>query len=187
MVLDARAMKDINGDEYDDVPGRRVAHERIVDIIIGPGLYKRGNTNGQGFDTETCMERSEVKCRESWSEGRPDVKLASPLLNTEVPESGFFSEPQPMEHVEVGFGRLGEPLQHLQPFQPLQHLQPLQWIQPPPSPERLERRRPPERSDDHRSDRSDGHRSERPDRNRAERSDGRRRVLSSDSFTGQHR
>ncbi|SLM35202.1 hypothetical protein LPUS_04304 [Lasallia pustulata] len=76
MVLDARAMRDINGDEYDDVPGRRDTLGRIVDLVIGPGLYKRGNTNGQGFDTETCMERSEVKCRESWSEGHRDVKLA---------------------------------------------------------------------------------------------------------------
>lgn len=170
MVLDARAMRDINGDEYDDVPGRRDTLGRIVDLVIGPGLYKRGNTNGQGFDTETCMERSEVKCRESWSEGHRDVKLASPLPITEIPESGLFSEPQPMERMELGLSRVGEPLQYLQSFQPLQHLQ------PPPSPERLERRRPSERSDDHRSDRSDGHRSERPDRNRPERSDGRRRV-----------
>ena len=150
MMLDARAMRDINGDEYDDVAGRgRAIVRRVVEIIISPGLFKRGNTDGQGFDTETCMERSEVKCRESWSEGRSDVKFESPLSVIEVSESELFSEPQSLERLEIGFTRVSEPLQPLQP------------------PERLEHRRLSERYDRHRSVRSDG--------DRSEGSDGRRR------------
>ena len=177
MLFDAAAMRDIDIDEDDDITGSR-SRGRIVELVVSPGLYKRGNTNGQGFDTETCMERSEVKCRESWSEGRSDVKLESPLSVIEVSGTGLFSEPQPLERLEAGFGRTGEPL-HLQHFQPTHPPPPIQPLHPPlPSlplrpperserPERLEReqlelerlnrRRLSERSERHRSsERSDG-------------------------------
>lgn len=35
---------------------------KTVEIIISPGLFKRGNSNGDLFDVESCVKRVEVAC-----------------------------------------------------------------------------------------------------------------------------
>ena len=61
MIFDATAMRDINADDDDmeDSGGRRA----VVELIISPGIFKRRNAKGEYFDIESCLERSEVKCR----------------------------------------------------------------------------------------------------------------------------
>ena len=56
-------MNDMHGgaDSDDDMPQHK--YRKLVEIVVTPGLFKRGNTDGERFDIESCVERSEVKCR----------------------------------------------------------------------------------------------------------------------------
>ena len=62
--FDEVAMDDKHGDEDSDGRSIPTSSRKIVEIIISPSLWKRGNTDGERYDVEFCVERSEVKCRE---------------------------------------------------------------------------------------------------------------------------
>ncbi|KAL8639629.1 MAG: hypothetical protein Q9228_003353 [Teloschistes exilis] len=47
----------------DDDEAENQQFRKIVEVLVTPALFKRGNTDGERFDTETCLERAEVKCR----------------------------------------------------------------------------------------------------------------------------
>ena len=55
-------MDDKHGDDDsdDDVSSHR--YRKIVEIVVSPGLFKRGDTDGERFDFEACVERAEVRC-----------------------------------------------------------------------------------------------------------------------------
>lgn len=56
-------MNDKHGDEDSDGENVQTSHRKIVEIVVSPGLFKRGNTDGERFDIESCVEPSEVKCK----------------------------------------------------------------------------------------------------------------------------
>ena len=57
------SMDDKYGEEDSDEEGANAPYSKIVEIFVTPGLYKSGNSDGERFDIETCIGRSEVKCR----------------------------------------------------------------------------------------------------------------------------
>lgn len=57
------SMDDKYGEEDSDEEGANAPYRKIVEIFVTPGLFKSGNSDGERFDIETCIERSEVKCR----------------------------------------------------------------------------------------------------------------------------
>ena len=70
VLFDEATMDDKHGDEDSDEEDGQ--SEKIVEIFITPCLFKSDNTDGERFDVETCIERSEVKCRTpSIEPGRP--------------------------------------------------------------------------------------------------------------------
>ena len=60
---DKATMDDIHGDEDGDEEDAHIQERKIVEIFITPGLFKSGNSDGELFDVEMCVERSEVRCR----------------------------------------------------------------------------------------------------------------------------
>ena len=77
IFFDSETMVDKHMDEdsEEDSPTR---YRKIVEVIVTPSLFKRGDTDGERFEVESCVEKTEVKCREAsvasglqrW-EGRP--------------------------------------------------------------------------------------------------------------------
>ena len=63
VFFDETTMDDTHGDDDSDGGGAQPQYSKIVEIFITPGLFKSGNSDGEQFDIETCVERSEVKCR----------------------------------------------------------------------------------------------------------------------------
>lgn len=63
VFLDKATMDDKHGDEDSDEEAAHAQYSKTVEIFITPGLFKSGNSDGEQFDIETCIERSEVKCR----------------------------------------------------------------------------------------------------------------------------
>lgn len=63
VFFDGDSMHDIHGDEDSDGEDVRTHYRKIVEIVVSPGLFKRGNTDGERFDVESCIEPSEVKCK----------------------------------------------------------------------------------------------------------------------------
>lgn len=63
VLFDEATMEDNDGDEGSDEEGARVQDGKTVEVFVTPGLFKSGNSDGERFDIETCVERSEVKCR----------------------------------------------------------------------------------------------------------------------------
>lgn len=53
--------EDIMDDDSDD-DARKPRDRKIVEIVISPGLFKRGNTDGERFEVESCVEKAKVKC-----------------------------------------------------------------------------------------------------------------------------
>jgi len=56
-AFDTKTMED--SDEDEDEGG--VPSDRHVALFISPGLYKRGNADGEHYDIESCLVRSRVK------------------------------------------------------------------------------------------------------------------------------
>ena len=64
VFFDKATMDDTHGDEdYDEEGGAYTQARKVVEIFITPGLFKSGDPDGELFEIETCIERSEVKCR----------------------------------------------------------------------------------------------------------------------------
>ena len=57
------SMDDKYGEGDSDEEGANEPFSKIVEVFVTPGLFKSGNSDGERFDIETCVERSEVKCR----------------------------------------------------------------------------------------------------------------------------
>ena len=64
VFFDESTMVDNIGNDSSDEEGSQRQYRKIVEVVVTPGLFKRGNTDGELFDVETCIQRSEVKCRE---------------------------------------------------------------------------------------------------------------------------
>ena len=76
IFFDVATMNDKHGDDNSDEEGAPAQYRKVVDIFITPGLFKSGNSDGEQFDIETCVERSEVKCRTpSVGAGRPGMSM----------------------------------------------------------------------------------------------------------------
>ena len=54
-----------DGDSDGESDGRTIptASPKIVEVVISPSLWKRGDTDGKRYDVEFCVERSGVKCK----------------------------------------------------------------------------------------------------------------------------
>jgi len=65
LLYDEGTMIDLGGDEDEDENGQPVREQctKIVGIVVAPALFKRGNSDGERFDYESCIKRAEVKCR----------------------------------------------------------------------------------------------------------------------------
>ena len=63
VFFDGGSMNDKHGDEDSDGEDVQTPYRKIVEIVVSPGLFKRGNTDGERFDVESCVEPSEVKCK----------------------------------------------------------------------------------------------------------------------------
>ena len=57
-------MDDKHGDDDSDGdPDAPMArYRKIVEIVVSPAMFKRGNTDGERFEDESCVEPAEVKC-----------------------------------------------------------------------------------------------------------------------------
>ena len=72
VLFDEATMDDVDGNEDSDAEGTRIQYGKIIEIFVTPSLFKSGNSDGERFDVEACIERSEVKCRTlSTRHGRP--------------------------------------------------------------------------------------------------------------------
>ena len=64
VLFDESTMEDMDaGETHGKLHGQEL-HQRQVQIVVCPALYKRGNHNGERYDVEACMERSQVRCSE---------------------------------------------------------------------------------------------------------------------------
>jgi hypothetical protein len=64
VFFDRTFMRDDDVDECDDLEVEGKAR-KSVELIICPGLFKRGNADGERFDTESCIVPQLVKCHDS--------------------------------------------------------------------------------------------------------------------------
>ena len=71
LYFDEGTMDDKYAGEDSDGSSIPTPSRKIVEIVISPSLWKRGNTDGERFDAEFCVERSEVKCKRPSSPQRP--------------------------------------------------------------------------------------------------------------------
>ncbi|KAL8838119.1 MAG: hypothetical protein Q9170_002260 [Blastenia crenularia] len=62
VLFDREIMEDKHGEEDSDGEDVPTADGKRVEILISPALFKRGNTDGERFEFESCIERAEVKC-----------------------------------------------------------------------------------------------------------------------------
>ena len=67
MFFDEATMYDKDEDEDSDGKKVQLPFKRIVEIVVSLGLFKRGNTDGERFEYDSCMEKSEVKCGKTWT------------------------------------------------------------------------------------------------------------------------
>ncbi|RPB20880.1 hypothetical protein L211DRAFT_892042 [Terfezia boudieri ATCC MYA-4762] len=60
-IFDAKIMEDIDGDDegYEHEEGMVI--NRRVALFIFPGLYKRGNADGEHYDIESCLIKTKVQ------------------------------------------------------------------------------------------------------------------------------
>ncbi|KAK0512043.1 hypothetical protein JMJ35_005171 [Cladonia borealis] len=63
LYFDEGTMDDKHGDEDSDGRSIPTSSQKAVEIIITPSLWKCGNTDGERYDLQSCVERSEVKCK----------------------------------------------------------------------------------------------------------------------------
>ncbi|MCJ1462385.1 hypothetical protein MMC07_000985 [Pseudocyphellaria aurata] len=59
-IPDAGMALTIMDDDSDDDSTSR--YQKLVEIVVSPGLFKRGNTDGERFDIESCLTRAAVRC-----------------------------------------------------------------------------------------------------------------------------
>ena len=59
--FDRRCMKD--DDEMDDDEDTQM-EQKQVELFVAPGLFKRGNADGEGYDTQSCLVPILVLCRQ---------------------------------------------------------------------------------------------------------------------------
>ena len=56
----------MNDEEHreEDMTGKEIltSSPKLVAIVASPGLFKRGNSDGELFEFESCLYRSEVRC-----------------------------------------------------------------------------------------------------------------------------
>ena len=56
----------MNDEEHreEDMSGEEIVTSRpkLVEIVASPGLFKRGNSDGELYEFESCLYRSEVRC-----------------------------------------------------------------------------------------------------------------------------
>ena len=60
VLLNPLVMEDKHGDDDSDSDEKSPQYQRVVQIIMSPALFKRGNTDGEQFDVEACVQRAEV-------------------------------------------------------------------------------------------------------------------------------
>lgn len=75
---------DSTGNEYDELEDEDPANDarKVVEIVVAPGLFKRGDADGENYDTETCIVQALVQCK-TWSPKPRRQRSRSPsgLLN----------------------------------------------------------------------------------------------------------
>ena len=49
-------------DDNDDGVSSTEYEEKNIEVIVTPGLFKRGNTDGEQFEVEYCRQKAIVKC-----------------------------------------------------------------------------------------------------------------------------
>ena len=83
LYFDENTMDDEQGDE--DSEGRSIptSSRKTVEIIISPSLWKCGDTDGERYDIESCVERSEVKCKRPSSSRRHYQQEPAESMNIE--------------------------------------------------------------------------------------------------------
>lgn len=62
VFLNPSVMEDKNKDDDSDNDEAPRQYRKIVKIVMSPALFKRGNTDGEQFDVEACVQRAEVVC-----------------------------------------------------------------------------------------------------------------------------
>ena len=65
LYFDEGTMDDIDDDEDSNGGNSLTSSRKIVEVIISPSLWKHGNTDGERYDSEFCVDRSEVMCKET--------------------------------------------------------------------------------------------------------------------------
>ena len=50
-----------DGGEGDDRDDHGRPPMKVVEIVVSPALFKRGNTDGEQYDVETCIDRAKVR------------------------------------------------------------------------------------------------------------------------------
>ena len=67
--FDGQTMKDKNNDEEsDDEDTKRNGYntrQRLVEIVVTPALFKRGTSEGERYESETCIVRADVTCADA--------------------------------------------------------------------------------------------------------------------------
>ena len=64
LFFDEAVMDDKHGDDDSDIDADDPMDRsrKIVEVVVSPALFKRGNTDGERFEIESCVEPAEVKC-----------------------------------------------------------------------------------------------------------------------------
>ncbi|MCJ1428893.1 hypothetical protein MMC29_006804 [Sticta canariensis] len=64
VFFDEAVMDDKHGDDDSDTDtdAPMARYRKIVEIVVSPALFKRGNSDGERFEDESCAEPAEVKC-----------------------------------------------------------------------------------------------------------------------------
>ena len=58
VYFDKSIMVNERGDASDDGDG---PYRRLVEFVVSPALFKRGDTDGEQYDIETCLELAKVR------------------------------------------------------------------------------------------------------------------------------
>ncbi|MCJ1467732.1 hypothetical protein MMC07_006357 [Pseudocyphellaria aurata] len=62
MVFNEAIMDNRHGDDDSGDDDSMSRYQKLVEIVVSPGLFKRGNTDGERFEVESCLARAEVRC-----------------------------------------------------------------------------------------------------------------------------
>ncbi|KAG8530513.1 uncharacterized protein KY384_005016 [Bacidia gigantensis] len=62
VVLDDSIMEDVPNDRDHESDISRVPY-RIVEVVVTPALFKKGNTDGEQYDVESCVGQAEVRSK----------------------------------------------------------------------------------------------------------------------------